>query len=88
MKLVFSFFFFLFQSSFSQQVTFEKHYNFGATENGFAVQQTFDGGYIVAGRHGLSFSVSDLLLMKTDSLGTIIWTKFIANHPYQLFQRK
>lgn len=47
---------------------------------GYSVQQTQDGGYIVAGRIG-SFVTSfnpwryDLLLLKTDSLGDTLWTR-------------
>jgi hypothetical protein len=76
----------LFQSIsfvYSQPTTFEKWYNFGYTENGFSVQPTFDGGYIIAGRHGITFSVSDLLLIKIDSLGVTKWSKFIKSGSYE-----
>jgi hypothetical protein len=40
---------------------------------GNSVQQTQDGGYIIAGD-----AESDLLLMKTDSLGDTLWTKIFG----------
>ena len=74
-----SFVFFLFVSgiTFSQPITFEKWYNFGYAETGYAVQQTFDGGYIITGRQGITFNVSELILLKTDSAGNQQWVKFI-----------
>jgi len=73
----------IFNCSFSQSITFEKWYNFGYTENGFSVEQTFDGGYIVSGRHGISFVTSELILHKVDSLGNTQWTKLIKSGPYE-----
>lgn len=41
---------------------------------GFSIQQTQDGGYIVAGvTRSLGAGGEDFYLVKTDSLGTIIW---------------
>ena len=59
--------------SFSQSITFEKWYDFGFAESGRCVQQTSDGGYIVAGRQGIGFGSSNYLLVKTDSLGNELW---------------
>jgi hypothetical protein len=54
---------------------------FGETEWDFAysVQQTSDGGYIIVGAI-LSLSVGDydVLLIKTDSSGNILWTKIFG----------
>ena len=44
-------------------------------DQGYSVQQTSDGGYILSGRT-YSFGVGgDLYLVKTDSLGNTLWTK-------------
>ena len=59
--------------SFSQSITFEKWYDYGFAESGHCVQQTSDGGYIVAGRQGIGFGSSNYLLVKTDSLGNEQW---------------
>ena len=40
-----------------------------------SLQQTTDGGYIVAGFTGLLIDDSDVYLLKTDSLGDILWTR-------------
>jgi hypothetical protein len=57
-------------------VTFAKTYGGAGNDRAYAVQQTSDGGYIVAGST-YSFSVGDydVFLMKTDAFGNIIWAK-------------
>ena len=64
--------------SFSQHITFEKYYDFGLTnaEEGYCVQQTTDGGYIVAGRHTIGIGSEQMLLQKVDSTGLTQWYKF------------
>ena len=44
---------------------------------GYCVEQTTDGGYILAGEisDSLSTEVRDVLLVKTDPFGDILWTK-------------
>ena len=42
---------------------------------GFCIQQTNDGGYIIAGR-GATISAAGLSFIKTDNLGDTIWTKY------------
>jgi hypothetical protein len=60
---------------------------YGGTDHDFAysVQQTSDGGYIVAGHIGVLFGdYMDILLIKTDAYGNVIWAKTYggANYDY------
>lgn len=64
----------------AQQVKFEKEYNYGYAETAECVRQTKDGGYIMAGRQGISINVQNVLLIKTDSLGEVEWEKFFPAH--------
>lgn len=68
-----------FLASFSfAQATFEK--TFGTTGDNFAndVQLTSDGGYIIAGTGNFNSAGSDIFLIKTDSKGDTLWTRFIG----------
>ena len=47
----------------------------------YSVQQTTDGGYIIAGSRGYSGSTTGCLV-KTDSNGTELWTKFIGGSEF------
>ncbi len=58
------------------QVTFERTYGATAREYGHSVQQTSDGGYIVAGdTKSFGAGQNDIYLIRTDSLGDILWTR-------------
>ena len=47
-----------------------------SSDDGNSVQQTSDGGYIVAGStSSLDSGISDIYLIKTNSLGDTLWTK-------------
>jgi len=50
-------------------------YGSSVGEIGSAVQQTADGGYILSGQTGQGAGFGDFLLIKTDAVGTVEWTK-------------
>jgi len=53
-------------------------YNF---DEGYSVQQTNDGGYIIAGTtNSANISYYDLLLIKTDAQGNCLWSKILGEH--------
>ena len=61
---------------YSGQIGWTKTYGGGDWDWGYSIQQTLDGGYIVAGETQ-SFGVgwTDVYLIKTDANGDVIWTK-------------
>ena len=60
----------------AQVVRFARTYGQTNDDRSFAVQQTSDGGYIVAG-YTRSFSAGDydIFLIKTDASGNVQWAK-------------
>jgi hypothetical protein len=63
-----------------EPITFERYYSDSGAVEGKAIQQTFDGGYIVAGRrNGAGMFSNDAILMKTDSMGEVEWLKVYAS---------
>lgn len=44
-------------------------------DEGYSVQQTSDGGYVIAGIYGTSDGYCDAYLVKTDQMGTLQWQK-------------
>jgi len=64
------------------QITWQKNYGGAGSEEGYFVDQTKDGGYVVVGAstsYGNSYQV---YLVKTDSLGDTIWTKTYGGTNY------
>jgi len=53
----------------------ERTYGGEKPDVGYSVQQTNDGGYIVAGSSYQSGEHSDVYLLKTDTYGDTLWTK-------------
>lgn len=59
----------------------QKTYGGTQTDMGNAVQQTTDGGYIIAGRYQTSTS-NDAYLIKTDTFGNSQWQKIYGGSSY------
>ncbi|MFQ5906442.1 MAG: FlgD immunoglobulin-like domain containing protein, partial [bacterium] len=58
------------------EITFEKTYGGIADDWGLSVQQTSDGGYIVAGfTESFGAGSEDAYLVKTDSFGVVLWSR-------------
>ncbi len=70
-------------TQYAYAVSFAKTYGGTDYDNAFSVQQTSDGGYIVAGFTG-SFGAGDydIFLIKTDANGNLVWTKTYGGTDY------
>src|SRR6185436_21146638 len=67
--------FFISKISFAQ-ITFQKTYGGAGEDYSNSVQQTIDGGYIIIGvTKSYGAGDADVYLLKTDTVGTPIWTK-------------
>jgi hypothetical protein len=66
------------------QVNFVRNYGGDGFDRGHSVQQTFEGGYVIAG-YTSSFGAGDhdIYLVKTDSLGEMIWTNTFGGSGYE-----
>jgi hypothetical protein len=57
-----------------------KTYGGASYDYGYAVQQTYDGGFIVSGStHSFSGS-NDVYLLKTDNFGNLLWSKTFGGY--------
>ena len=52
-----------------------KTYGGGNFDSGNSVQNTFDGGFIIAGQESSTDSIAHIYMIKTDSIGDTLWTK-------------
>jgi len=68
--------FLFFKTSVKAMITFERTYGGINSDLGYSVQQTQDGGYIIAGEtESYGAGLIDVYLIKTDSLGDTLWTR-------------
>jgi hypothetical protein len=66
----------LLPSFLTAQITFQRTYGGAGYDIGKSVQQTTDGGYIIAGAtHSFGTGDFDVYLIKTDSTGDSVWTR-------------
>jgi hypothetical protein len=67
---------YLLPTSSLSQIIFEKTYGGSENDEGYSVQETMDGGFILAGYTKSSGAgEGDVYLIKTDSMGGTLWTK-------------
>ena len=69
----------LFSYNVNSQITFQKVFGGTEREDGYALDQTYDGGYIITGfTHSYGAGCSDIYLIKVDAYGDSMWTKYIG----------
>ena len=56
-------------------ILWTRTYGGSEQDNGYSVQQTTDGGFIISGVYDYGSSNASVFLIKTDSYGDTIWTK-------------
>ncbi len=66
-------------NNYGQQLTFQKTFGGIKADDGKAIQQTTDGGYILAGQvHTISADSVDLCLIRTNQNGDTLWTRLLG----------
>ena len=74
-KIIFFFFGIIFSLNGISQTTFHRAYGDTLEDRGSFVQNTIDGGYILAGFTASGAGGEDVYVIKTDSFGNLLWTK-------------
>ncbi|MGB9721401.1 MAG: hypothetical protein ACPL28_08000, partial [bacterium] len=64
------------------QITFIKWYGGPNDDEGYGVEETIDGGYIIGGLTTSSAGFSDMYLIKTNSLGDTLWSKIYGGDSF------
>jgi hypothetical protein len=74
---------FLIKTDANGNIIWAKTYGGGSYDYAYSVQQTSDGGYIVAGwTNSIGAGYSDIFLIKTDANGNRIWAKTYGGGSY------
>ena len=74
---------YLFPLSSLAQITFERIYGGNNDDRGDCVQQTQDGGYVIAAQtNSFGTGAYDVYLIKTDPLGDTMWTRTYGGSGY------
>ncbi|HLG35845.1 MAG TPA: T9SS type A sorting domain-containing protein [Bacteroidia bacterium] len=60
-------------------ILWSKTFGTTANEDGYSVEQTNDSGFIIAGSNGVTSGYYNVLLIKTDTSGTLQWSKTYTN---------
>jgi hypothetical protein len=78
---------FLLKTDASGDILWARTYGGYYVEDGNEVQQTADGGYIIAGYTELTFGGNrDFLLIKTDSFGESQWSRISGGKEWEMYQ--
>jgi len=66
------------------QITFQKTFGGELEEKGNAIQQTFEGGFIIAGStKSYGYGSSDFYIIRIDQYGDTLWTKTYGGTGYE-----
>lgn len=82
-QLLFFFCCLVFAETGYSQLIFQKTYGGSGDNQGYCIQQTTDGGYIITGK-STSLGWADILIIRTDASGDTLWTKAMGGTGYEV----